>query len=327
MSKSSNLTIGVYTSGGDAPGMNAAIRAVVRSGIDRSYRVVGVLEGYRGMIDGQFKELTMNSMANIIQRGGTVLKTGRSPEFLRSDIRKRAATHLKQAGIDALVCIGGDGSFAGAHALAEDHKIPIIGIPATIDNDIFGTDATIGFDTAVNTALSAIDRIRDTAASHNRLFIVEVMGKASGFIATHVGLAGGAEGIFIPEIKTSIESVINHMNQGIQRGKRSSILVIAEGEKPGSAYDLADQLKTKAGVEAKVCILGHIQRGGSPTAIDRILASRLGAGAVEALANGKSNLMVGIQNEKLTHVPLADSVRGQKEIDKNLIDLSQILSK
>ena len=223
-------TIGVYTSGGDAPGMNAAIRAVVRAGISRGYEVTGIMQGYQGMLSGEIKPLNLSSMANVIQRGGTVLKTGRCKEFLKPEGRKKAFEELKKAKVDALVCIGGDGSFAGAHLLWKEFQMPVVGVPGTIDNDIWGTDLTIGFDTAINTALSAIDKIRDTAASHDRLFLVEVMGRDSGFIAVDVGLAGGAEEIFIPEKETSVDEAIERIKQGIERGKKSSILVAAEGD-------------------------------------------------------------------------------------------------
>lgn len=319
-------TLGVYTSGGDAPGMNAAIRAVVRAGISKGYKVKAINEGYNGMLRGDIHDLSLSSMANIIQRGGTVLKTGRSPEFLEPKARAQAVQHLKKAGIHALVCIGGDGSFAGAHKIWEEHQFPVVGVPGTIDNDIWGTDSTIGFDTAINTALTAIDRIRDTAASHNRLFIVEVMGRHSGFIAIDVGLAGGAEDIFIPEKKTDIEVTIERIRKGIERGKKSSILVAAEGEEPGRAYDIAKALKEKSGFDAKICILGHIQRGGSPTASDRILASRLGASAVETLSKGVCDVMVGVQSGDLSQVPLEEVVKNKKTVGEDLIRLAHTLS-
>ncbi|HWU44651.1 MAG TPA: ATP-dependent 6-phosphofructokinase, partial [Bdellovibrio sp.] len=243
--------IGVYTSGGDAPGMNAAIRAVVRVGIAQKLEVYGIQSGYVGMIDNIIHPLHLRDMANIIQRGGTILKTGRSTEFMKTEGRERAANNLRAAQIDALVCIGGDGSFRGAHALWEEQQIPAVGVPGTIDNDIFGSDKSIGFDTAVNTALEAIDRIRDTAASHDRLFIVEVMGRNSGFIASYVGLAGGAEEIFTPDGNTTVDKAIDHIKEGIARGKTSSILITAEGQKPGRAYDLADSIRKKSGMEAK----------------------------------------------------------------------------
>jgi 6-phosphofructokinase 1 len=318
--------IAVYTSGGDAPGMNAAIRAVVRTAITSGIEVVGIIEGYTGMIAGEMESLQLSSVANTIQRGGTILKTGRAPDFVKPDIRAKAAANVKQNGIEGLIAIGGDGSFRGAHALWEEHRIPVIGVPGTIDNDIFGTDATIGYDTAVNTALDALDRIRDTAASHNRLFIVEVMGRDSGFIAIDCGVAGGAEEIFIPENLVSIDRAIQHIQRGMARGKTSSILVAAEGQSPGRAYDLADQIRRKAGFDAKVCVLGHIQRGGSPTARDRILASRLGFAAVRALQAGQSDVMVGEMGGKLVTVPLVDCINKKKHVPNDLIELAQLLS-
>lgn len=319
-------TIGVYTSGGDAPGMNAAIRAVVRLAIHHGYDVKGIVQGYPGMVNGEFIPLTLNSMANVIQRGGTILKTGRLPEFHQADVRLRAAENVRRAGIDALVCIGGDGSFSAAHLLWEEHNLPIIGVPGTIDNDIAGTDFTIGFDTAVNVALDAIDRVRDTAASHDRLFIVEVMGRDSGFIAVDVGIAGGAEEVFIPESPVSVDHAIEHIRRGMARGKKSSILIAAEGHKPGRAYDLAESIRKKSGFDAKVCILGHIQRGGSPTAADRVLASRLGAHAIEALRKGECDSMVGIRNQNIVTVPFSQIIGVKKKISNELIQLVRTLS-
>jgi 6-phosphofructokinase 1 len=318
--------IAVYTSGGDAPGMNAAIRAVVRMAIHHGLEVAGIIGGYPGMVQNDISPLGLNSMANVIQRGGTILKTGRSPEFFSADVRSKAVANLKQNGIDALICIGGDGSFTGAHVLWQEHQIPIVGVPGTIDNDIYGTDFTIGFDTAVNIALDAIDRIRDTAASHDRLFIVEVMGRDSGFIAVDVGLAGGAEEIFYPENPVTVEQAIEHIHRGISRGKKSSILVAAEGRKPGRAYDLAEAIRKKSGFEAKVCVLGHIQRGGAPTAADRILASRLGAYAVEVLLNGECDCMVGVSGQRLIKNDFALALGQKKKVAKELLTLAQILS-
>jgi 6-phosphofructokinase 1 len=319
--------IGVYSSGGDAPGMNAAIRAVVRIGISQNLEVFGIYAGYNGMIDNKIQSLQLRDMANIIQRGGTVLKTGRSTEFMKPEGREKAAANLKAAGIDALVCVGGDGSFKGAHALWEEHQIPIVGVPGTIDNDIFGSDKTIGFDTAVNTALDAIDRIRDTAASHDRLFIVEVMGRNSGFIASHVGLAGGAEEIFTPEGNTTVDKAIDRIKDAIARGKTSSILITAEGQKPGRAYDLADAIRKKSGMDAKVCILGHQQRGGSPTAADRILASRMGAAAVDSLQKGFCDIMIGTEGERLVQVPLDLVTKNEKKSQLDLISLANVLAR
>ena len=302
----SNLKkVGVFTSGGEAPGMNAALRAVVRSAISCGLKVDAIFQGYKGMLAQEFEELHMRSVANTIQRGGTWIKTGRCMEFHRPEERKRAAENLKKRGIDALVCIGGDGSFTGAHALWQEQKIPYVGVPGTIDNDIFGTDLTVGFDTAVNTALEAIDRIRDTAASHDRLFIIEVMGRNSGHIAVDVAIAGGAEGIFIPEFPFSVDAAIEKIQSGIRAGKTSSILIAAEGQKPGRAYDLAEAVRKKSGFEAKVCILGHIQRGGSPSSIDRILGSRLGAHSIKTLLKGVTDVMVGVQCDRVVEVEMS----------------------
>jgi 6-phosphofructokinase 1 len=318
--------IGVYTSGGDAPGMNAGIRAVVRTALSKNTEVVGIIGGYTGMLEQKFQPLNLRSMANIIQRGGTMLKTGRSQEFLKSEYRKQAVQNLKAAGIEGMVCIGGDGSFRGAHALFQEYQFPITGIPGTIDNDIYGTDNTIGFDTAVNTALEAIDKVRDTAASHDRLFIVEVMGRNSGLIASHVGLAGGAELVFAPDIVITVDQAIDRIKAGQIKGKTSSILVAAEGQKPGRAYDLADQIRKKSGLDAKVCILGHIQRGGTPTAIDRILASRLGAAAVDGLLSGEKDVMYGVQGEQIVKVPFELATSREKPTPKDYLALANLLA-
>lgn len=318
--------IGVYTSGGDAPGMNPAIRAVVRSAISKQVEVVGIYQGYVGMIENKMQALQMRDMANIIQRGGTILKTGRSAEFLKPEYRAKAAQNLKAQGIEGLVCIGGDGSFRGAQALFTEHKIPVIGIAGTIDNDVYGTDDTIGFDTAVNTALQAIDKIRDTADSHDRIFIVEVMGRNSGHIASQVGLAGGAEEILTPDNIVPVDKIVENLKNSRAKGKTSSILITAEGQKPGRAYDLAEAIRKKAGFDAKVCILGHQQRGGSPTAHDRVLASRLANAAVEALLAGKTNSMIGVQADKLVEISLDLVTTKEKIGDKSLINLARVLS-
>jgi 6-phosphofructokinase 1 len=318
--------IGVFTSGGDAPGMNAAIRAVVRSAIAKKIEVMGILSGYVGMIDNKMLTLQMRDMANIIQRGGTILKTGRSAEFLRPEYRKTAAQNLKANGIDGLVCIGGDGSFRGAQALWAEHQIPVVGIAGTIDNDVFGTDDTIGFDTAVNTAMQSIDKIRDTADSHDRIFIVEVMGRDSGWIASQVGLAGGAEEILTTDNIIPVDKIIENLKNSRARGKTSSIIITAEGQKPGRAYDLSEAIRKKSGLDSKVCILGHQQRGGSPTAHDRILASRLASAAVDALLAGQNNTMIGIQGGQLVEVPLNLVTTKEKAGDKSLIKLARLLS-
>ena len=319
-------TVGIYTSGGDAPGMNAAIRAVARTAISSGLQVQGIIQGYSGMLNNEFMPLQLSSMANIIQRGGTILKTGRAPEFLQADVRAQAVHNLRRAGIDAMVCIGGDGSFTGAHMLWKEHQFPIIGVPGTIDNDIAGTDSTVGFDTAVNIALEAIDRIRDTAASHDRLFIVEVMGRDSGFIAIEVGIAGGAEEVFIPENPATVDQAIERIKKGMARGKKSSILVAAEGHKPGRAYDLAESIRKKTGFDAKVCILGHVQRGGSPTAADRVLASRLGAGAIDALRRGECDAMIGLVRGDVVTVPFDNVIGVKKKVPTELVSLVRSLS-
>lgn len=318
--------IGVFTSGGDAPGMNAAIRATVRTAIHHGLEVKGIVGGYPGMVTNDYMPLNLSSMANIIQRGGTILKTGRLPEFHQAEVRAAAIQNIRDEGIDALVCIGGDGSFTGAHLLWKEHKFPIIGLPGTIDNDIAETDLTIGFDTAVNIALDAIDRIRDTAASHDRLFIVEVMGRDSGFIAVAVGVAGGAEEIFIPENPAPVDQAIDRIRRGMARGKKSSILVAAEGHKPGRAYDLADAIRKKAGYDAKVCILGHIQRGGSPTSADRILASRMGSAAIEALQRGECDAMIGISRNEIVTVPFDKVIGFKKRVSGELVNLVRTLA-
>ena len=318
--------VAVLCSGGDAPGMNAAVRAVVRTSISQGVEPLGVKQGFQGLIDGHFIDMNLGSVANIIQRGGTILKAGRCPEFNQQSYRKKAIDHLLKNQVDGMIIIGGDGSFHGAQALAEESHLRVIGIPGTIDNDIYGSELTIGFDTAINTATDAIDRIRDTAASHDRLFIVEVMGRDSGFIAVEVGLAGGAEEIFVPEFNVNLEGVIQHIKTGMQRGKYSSILVTAEGQKPGRAYDLAEAIRKKAGFDAKVCILGHIQRGGKPTAADRNLASRMGAAAVTALLEGHTGLYIGVQNSKLVRVGFKESLGKTKDLDQQGLQLAQILS-
>lgn len=318
--------IAVFTSGGDAPGMNAAIRAVVRTTLYQNVEVAGIIGGFEGLLNGDVEALSKGSVANTIQRGGTILKTGRCPDFLKAESRTQAAENLKTHGIDGLICIGGDGSFCGASALFNEHNIPVVGVPGTIDNDIFGTDYTIGFDTAVNTGIDAVDRIRDTAASHDRLFIVEVMGRNSGFLALEVGLAVGAEEVFIPEIPVTVDQAIEHIKRGMNRGKGSSILITAEGQKPGRAYDLAENIRKKSGFESKVCILGHIQRGGKPTAMDRNLASRMGAAAVNALLSGQSDVFIGYASGKLVTRGLTSSVGKTRMPNADELKLTQILS-
>lgn len=318
--------IGVMSSGGDSPGMNAAIRAVVRVGITQGLRVSGIVQGYSGLLKRQILPMELRSVANILQRGGTILKSGRCLEFLKSENRTIAAKNFRDMGLDGLVVIGGDGSYQGAHLLWEEHQIPVVGVPGTIDNDISGTDMTIGYDTAVNTALDAIDRIRDTAASHDRLFIVEVMGRDSGHIAIEVGLAGGAEEVFIPENPVTVDEAVQHIERGMARGKSSSILIAAEGQKPGRAYDLAEAIRKKTGHEAKVCVLGHIQRGGAPTASDRNLASRMGAAAVQVLQGGHADVMVCLQAGQVLMVPIEIAFKSKRRVPKELIELAKLLA-
>lgn len=315
--------IGVLTSGGDAPGMNAAVRAVVRKGIYHGLEVYGIFQGYSGLIAGNIKKLELGSVGDIIQRGGTMLYSARCEEFKTEEGRQKGIEQLKKFGIEALVVIGGDGSFRGAEKLTE-HGFPTIGVPGTIDNDIPGTDFTIGFDTALNTVIDAIDKIRDTATSHERTFIIEVMGRDAGDIAIWTGLAGGAESIMIPESKHEIESVIERVEQGHARGKKHSIIVVAEGV--GSASDIAKLLKEKANIETRVTVLGHIQRGGSPTAFDRVLASRLGAEAVDLLLKGEAGRMVGIQNNQIVSHKIGDILTKRHELDQKLIQLAKELS-
>ncbi|WP_243031929.1 6-phosphofructokinase [Thermus altitudinis] len=318
--------IGVFTSGGDAPGMNAAIRAVVRQAYALGIEVIGIRRGYAGMILGEMVPLGVRDVANILQRGGTILLTARSQEFLTEEGRAKAAEKLKTAGIVGLVAIGGDGTFRGAMRLLEEHRVPVVGVPGTIDNDLYGTDYTIGFDTAVNTALEAIDRIRDTAASHERVFFIEVMGRHAGFIALDVGLAGGAEVIAVPEEPVDPRAIAEGLLESLRRGKSSSIVVVAEGAYPGGAAGLLAAIREHVPVEARVTVLGHIQRGGSPTAKDRILASRLGAAAVEALAGGTSGVMVGEVEGEVELTPLKEAVERKKDINRALLALSRVLA-
>ena len=318
--------LAILTSGGDAPGMNAAIRAVVRTAIDEGIYVFGVYGGFEGLIQGEVMPLSRRSVSNIIQKGGTFLKTSRSEAFQHKAGRKRGADVLKEWDINDLIVIGGDGSFHGAHALYEEHKINVVGIPGTIDNDIFGTDLTIGYDTAVHTALDSIDKIRDTAASHDRIFLVEVMGRHAGFIALEVGICGGAEEILVPESDTSFESLGKMIKTWSKAGKTSSLMVVAEGHKLGSANEIATKLKEKFNVECHVCVLGHTQRGGSPTASDRLLSSRLGYHAVHALIKGKTDIMVGWTNNHITYTSLSETWEKKKPLDPELLKIYRILS-
>jgi len=318
--------IGVFTSGGDAPGMNAAVRAVVRWLSANEVEVVGIKRGYAGMIEGEFAPLSPRDVANIIQRGGTILRTARSKAFMTPEGRAEAAKQIAKAGVEGLVAIGGDGTFRGAIKLTQEHRIPIVGVPGTIDNDLYGTDFTIGFDTAVNTALDAIDRIRDTAASHERVFFIEVMGRHAGFIALNVGLAGGAEVIALPEVPTGPEEIAEQIRVSEAKGKSSSIIVVAEGAYPGGADTLMRAAQEIYPFEGRVTVLGHIQRGGSPTAHDRVLASRLGAAAAETLVAGTSGVMLGEVEGEIALTPLADAVEKRKPINRDLYELAGVLA-
>ncbi|KAB2814703.1 6-phosphofructokinase [Phaeocystidibacter luteus] len=319
--------IAVMTSGGDAPGMNAGIRAVTRTALQKGLEVVGIYRGYQGMIEGDFIPLDRFRVSNIIQRGGTFLKTARSEEFRTVEGRAKAAAHLKKEGIEALVVIGGDGSFRGAAALHAEHGIQVVGCPGTIDNDLYGTDYTIGYDTAVNTAVQAIDQIRDTADSHNRLFFVEVMGRDAGFIALRTGLASGAESVLVPETTTYIDELITKLEEGRKLKKASAIIIVAEGDDEGGALDIAKKVNEKFDAwETKVTVLGHIQRGGSPTAFDRILASRMGNSAVEALLKGSTNVMIGQRNNEMVEVPFTQASKHHETLNPHLLELVEILS-
>jgi 6-phosphofructokinase 1 len=324
--KSNSLkSIAVLTSGGDAPGMNAAIRAVVRYAISAGCEIYGITKGYSGLLEGQIHPLNASSVANIIQRGGTMLKTDRCLAFHQKTVRREAANILVRKGIGGLIVIGGDGSFTGAHLLQKETGFPCIGVPGTIDNDIAGTDDTIGFDTAVNTAVDAIDRIRDTASSHDRIFLVEVMGRDSGYIGLRVAIGGGAETVILPEKRESVATICKNIERGMNRGKTSSIIVVAEGRKPGLSQRMAADL-AKRGYSAKVCILGHTQRGGSPTAHDRLLASALGASAVAYLLAGKSDAMVGVSKNQVVLVPFKNVIGHKKRLPEELLTLSHILA-
>lgn len=319
-------TIGVLTSGGDSPGMNAAFRAVVRTASNEGYEVVAFRHGFKGLIEGNFKKVGPTDVSNIIQRGGTVLKSARCEEFHTSVGRAKAAQTLKGEGIDCLIIIGGDGSFQGGTLLANEHDIAVVGIPATIDNDLVGSDETIGYDTALNTAMEAIDKIRDTADAHDRLFLVEVMGRDAGFIALETGISGGAELILLPEAMTDVNEVRASLNNVLHEQRRSSLVVVAEGDETGGALKLSEKLRDDfSKYEMRVCILGHIQRGGAPTARDRVLASRLGSAAVKAIKDGHTKVMVGIVNNTIKVTPLKMTFGKRKEINFELLELSKTL--
>lgn len=320
-------SIAVMTSGGDAPGMNAAIRAVVRASLSYGIKVYGIRRGYEGMIEGDIIPMESHSVSNIIQRGGTILKSARSERFRTVEGRKLAYDQLTKHGIDAVVAIGGDGTFTGALQFNKEHDIPFVGIPGTIDCDLYGTDYTLGFDTAVNTAVEAIDRIRDTADSHDRLFFVEVMGRDAGFIALYSGIAGGAEATLIPESKTDENALMEMLGKGWERKKSSMIVVVAEGEVIGGAYQIAEKVKSKfTHYDIRVSVLGHMQRGGSPSCLDRVLGSRMGVAAVEALLAGRVQIMIGIVNNHIHYTSLEKAVKHNQDIDMNLLRLGEILS-
>lgn len=319
--------IAVFTSGGDAPGMNACVRAVVRSGLNFGLNVYGIRYGYNGMINGDIFLMESYSVSNILQKGGTILKSTRSEGFRTKEGRAKAFEQLKSKEIDGLVAIGGDGTFTGAQIFYKEFGIPIIGIPGTIDNDLYGSDYTIGFDSAVNTALMAIDKIRDTANSHDRVFFIEVMGRHSGYIAMHCGIGGGAELVIVPETTTTIQDVIDILNVGRDKDKTSAIVIVTEGEQQGNAHEIAKKVMAKLPkLDIRISTLGHLQRGGAPTSHDRILASRLGLAAVEGLINGQSNMMVGIICNEVVHTSLEEAISKPKPLDKQLIHLLKIMN-
>lgn len=319
--------IAVFTSGGDAPGMNACIRAVVRTALSYGMEVYGIKHGYDGMIRGEIVPLVSSSVSNIIQRGGTILKSARSKEFMEKEGRQKAFEQLQKHGIEGLVAIGGNGTFTGAMIFEQEFGIPTVGAPGTIDNDLYGTDHTIGYDTAVNTALDAIDKIRDTADSHDRVFFIEVMGRDSGYIAIPCGIGGGAELVMIPETKTSIQDVVDVLKKGRERSKTSFMFVVAEGDEEGHATEIVNKVKEiLPEFDYRVSILGHIQRGGSPTALDRMLASKIGMGAVEGLKNGRKNVMCGVVDNKIIYTPFLETISMKKAINPDLLKLVNLLS-
>jgi 6-phosphofructokinase 1 len=319
--------IGVLTSGGDSPGMNAAVRAVVRTALYHGIEVYGIMRGYSGMVENEIVQLESRSVANIIQRGGTILKTARCKEFFEKEGRQKAFDNLQKHGINGLVIIGGDGSFRGAQIFSNEFNIPCIGLPGTIDKDIAGTDFTIGFDTAVNTAVEAIDKIRDTADAHDRLFIIEVMGRDAGYIALHSGISTGAENILIPERKTVIDDIVMQLAEKERRRKLVNLIVVAEGDEFGGANEVAKYIKDKLPMqEVRVCVLGHIQRGGSPSCMDRVIASRMGYHAVECLVDGKYNVFVGIVNNRMHYTPLDEAVKKKQRISEEWLKIVKILA-
>ena len=318
-------TIGVLTSGGDAPGMNAAIRAVTRAAISNGWKVKAIYRGYEGLINNEIQDFTTESVSNTIQRGGTILKTARSKEFMTPEGRKKAHANMRSHGIDALIVIGGNGSLAGAQAFAREFDMPCIGLPGTIDNDLYGTDSTIGYDTALNTIMDCVDKIRDTATSHDRIFFVEVMGRDAGFLAQNSAIAAGAEAAIIPEDDTDIDQLAQFIGRGIRKSKNSSIVIVSE--KDGGAMHYAERVRKEyPQYDVRVTILGHLQRGGTPTAHDRILASRLGVAAIEALKEGQRNVMIGVKNDQIVYVPIERAIKINKPIDRELINVLTVLS-
>ena len=319
--------IAVFTSGGDAPGMNACVRSAVRTGLSLGLNVYGIRYGYNGIINGDIFQMQSYSVSNILQKGGTILKSARSEEFTTKEGRKKAFEELKKKEIDGLIAIGGDGTFTGANIFYEEYGIPTVGAPGTIDNDLYGSDYTIGFDTAVNTALEAIDKIRDTANSHDRVFFIEVMGRHSGHIAIHSGIGGGAELVMVPETSTTIQDVIDTLNKGRDREKTSAIIIVAEGDEQGTAHEIANRVMEKLPkLDIRVSTLGHLQRGGSPTSHDRILASRLGLAAVEGLVDGKSNVMAGIVDDEVIYTSFKLAISKSKPIDSELMRLVEVMN-
>ncbi len=320
-------TIGILTSGGDAPGMNACIRAVTRSAIYNGMKVMGIYRGYEGLIHGDIKELTTESVSNTIQRGGTFLKTARSKEFMTPEGRKKAFDNIQKFGIDALIIIGGNGSLAGAQILAQEYDFPVIGLPGTIDNDLYGTDSTIGYDTALNTIVECVDKVRDTANSHDRIFFVEVMGRDAGFLAQNSAIASGAEAAIIPEDQTDVDQLEQFISRGFRKSKNSSIVIVSESHKNGGAMYYADRVRKEyPQYDVRVTILGHLQRGGTPSAFDRILASRLGYASIEALKEGQRNIMVGIHDDEIVYIPIDRAIKKDKPINHDLINVLAVLS-
>ncbi|MEN9947772.1 MAG: hypothetical protein RL106_595 [Bacteroidota bacterium] len=327
MNTSGIKRIGVLTSGGDAPGMNAAIRAVVRACVFHNIEVEGIFQGYAGLMNGDFKRLNERSVARILGRGGTILKSSRCKEFYEAEGRSMAAAQIKKHGLDALITIGGNGTFTGAHLLYQEHGIPVMGIPGSIDNDLYGSDHCIGFDTATNTVVDAVDKIRDTATSHNRLFFVEVMGRNSGFIALKAGIAAGAIAIVLPEDEMSVDELVDTLRASEESGKSSSIVVVAEGSKSGGAYEIAKKVTEKySEYDTRVSVLGHLQRGGAPSCYDRVIASRMGVAAVEGILQGRKDVMVGIVNDNESYTSLEESITRRNMPNRDELRIARILS-